>query len=489
MSVKSHPSEPGISEATYVARFTSAVLAIIVKFWSLLLYLLLPPSYLNVEQPEVAPPVEPKVEPQNQLFPLITHEDIKDEDALNAKACSTGLTTRLLPFKNEDGEIEWAFTEDVIPGNELDLFKIKDHDLSPVTSNSSNNELIISKKKDDGSHHQTPISSSSSPDSDDDDENKVHQCPHCDAVFKIRGYLTRHLKKHAAKKAYSCPFHKYSIYIDENNITHKCHPNGGFSRRDTYKTHLKSRHFRYPKGTKTKERATAPGNCSMCGEHFQNSEIWSEIHVEGGECKFLPPGFKGKSRFKNRMRKQLSKRLKEPHINEATVSAAAKAAAMADAAAAAAAAHGASEDFGGSVSSNSSSHDLSLDTPSVSATPLVMQYDYQPHNSPTHSVSSSIQHTPYNPIQQLHHQQQSHINQAMSSQSKLQSVTTFDQFSHAPAPMVYEGDDYDDEYCLDVDQLNYAALNALYMKSLSGDLNYGEFMPQPQPVASGQFNY
>ena len=26
----------------------------------------------------------------------------------------------------------------------------------------------------------------------------------------------------------------------------------------------------------------------MCGEHFNSAEIWCEIHVEGGECKFYP---------------------------------------------------------------------------------------------------------------------------------------------------------------------------------------------------------
>lgn len=308
------------------------------------------------------------------LFPVISNGNFTEKTAgLNAASapvqshpqlCSTGLTTRLLPFKNSKGEIEWAFTEDV-PGNELDVFKLntKDHtykvakdirpkkepssdedlsevesddyqhqdknnsrqgiELSPITSNSSNNESIDSpqlNKKLDTQNFTSPTSSElESADGDGDvdvdgedgeDGDKIHHCPHCEATFKIRGYLTRHLKKHADTKAYTCPFHKFSIYIDEHNNTHKCHPNGGFSRRDTYKTHLKSRHFKYPKGIKTKDRPRSSGNCSMCGEFFENAEIWCEIHVEGGECKYLPPGFKGKSRIKNRLRRERIQREK-----------------------------------------------------------------------------------------------------------------------------------------------------------------------------------
>ena len=45
----------------------------------------------------------------------------------------------------------------------------------------------------------------------------------------------------------------------------------------------------------------------MCGEHFNSAEIWCEIHVEGGECKFYPWDLKGKSRIKNRLKKQIQK--------------------------------------------------------------------------------------------------------------------------------------------------------------------------------------
>lgn len=277
------------------------------------------------------------------LFPSISNVSIESEEEEEESdpavqparpiPCSTGITTRLLPFKNAKGEIEWAFTEDLPPGLELEAFRIHhepsknakketDDILSPVTSSSSNNESIVYEKLNSVAQVNTPSSTASDDDktSGKEDEEagagestdgQVHQCPHCNTSFKMRGYLTRHIKKHASEKAYKCPFHKSSIYKDENDVVHKCHPTGGFSRRDTYKTHLKSRHFKYPDNTPIKARNSSAGNCSMCGEWFENGEVWCEIHIEGGECKYLPPGFKGKSRIKNRLKKELARMMKE----------------------------------------------------------------------------------------------------------------------------------------------------------------------------------
>ncbi|KAK9382787.1 uncharacterized protein V2V93DRAFT_164758 [Kockiozyma suomiensis] len=104
------------------------------------------------------------------------------------------------------------------------------------------------------------------------------QCPHCPSKFRIKGYLTRHLKKHAMNKAYTCPFY-------DPTSTTPCHSTGGFSRRDTYKTHLKSRHFVYPAGTRSDQRAGIRGWCAACGMLFACNENWVENHVEGGECR------------------------------------------------------------------------------------------------------------------------------------------------------------------------------------------------------------
>ncbi|KAG5365595.1 Transcription factor STP2 [Yarrowia sp. C11] len=124
------------------------------------------------------------------------------------------------------------------------------------------------------------VSNSGSAGEEGDDVPKF-VCPHCDSTFRIRGYLTRHLKKHSEKKAHTCPFYDCAAEMP-------CHPSGGFSRRDTYKTHLKARHFIYPPGTKSAQRSTTSGTCSGCGEMFESNETWIEEHIHKGVCKGLP---------------------------------------------------------------------------------------------------------------------------------------------------------------------------------------------------------
>ena len=112
-----------------------------------------------------------------------------------------------------------------------------------------------------------------------EDDLLKYKCPHCDAKFKVKGYLTRHVKKHNSLKAFKCPFYK-----DPGNETSgtKCHPTGGFSRRDTYKTHLKALHFIYPPGTKSSERSSVSGRCAGCFQYFENNMKWLETHIENG---------------------------------------------------------------------------------------------------------------------------------------------------------------------------------------------------------------
>lgn len=111
-------------------------------------------------------------------------------------------------------------------------------------------------------------------------QKSSYDCLYCDALFKVKGYLTRHLKKHNSLKAFVCPF-----YEEEGNLGTKCHPTGGFSRRDTYKTHLKALHFIYPPGTKLTERNEVGGRCAGCFEHFESNHQWLVRHIEVGECK------------------------------------------------------------------------------------------------------------------------------------------------------------------------------------------------------------
>ncbi|SMN22248.1 similar to Saccharomyces cerevisiae YHR006W STP2 Transcription factor, activated by proteolytic processing in response to signals from the SPS sensor system for external amino acids [Maudiozyma saulgeensis] len=111
-------------------------------------------------------------------------------------------------------------------------------------------------------------------------------CHYCDASFRMRGYLTRHIKKHAIEKAYKCPF-----FSKDAPPELRCHNSGGFSRRDTYKTHLKARHLLYPKGVKPQDRNKSSGHCAQCGEFYQNIENWVEQHIESGDCTGLPRNY------------------------------------------------------------------------------------------------------------------------------------------------------------------------------------------------------
>lgn len=127
-------------------------------------------------------------------------------------------------------------------------------------------------------------------------EPEEYICHYCDARFKIRGYLTRHIKKHALQKAYYCPYYNEKAPPDL-----RCHNNGGFSRRDTYKAHMKTRHIIYPSGVKSSERFKSQGHCSHCGEFSPNVEHWVEDHVESAQCTALPEEY-----VQNRMQSKKS---------------------------------------------------------------------------------------------------------------------------------------------------------------------------------------
>lgn len=114
-----------------------------------------------------------------------------------------------------------------------------------------------------------------------------YECPHCQARFKVKSYLTRHLKKHNLWKAFVCPFYQDPVCDGLGNSVNpgtKCHPTGGFSRRDTFKTHLKALHFIYPPGTKSSERNSISGRCAGCFQFFENNLKWLEDHIEPGNC-------------------------------------------------------------------------------------------------------------------------------------------------------------------------------------------------------------
>ncbi|GMM34941.1 hypothetical protein DASC09_022660 [Saccharomycopsis crataegensis] len=152
----------------------------------------------------------------------------------------------------------------------------------------------------------------------------LYECADCGAKFRVKGYLSRHAKRHSKLKAFSCPFFKDNAETEKQDadikeedeeekdkssgtdsdstdassgkdisnhghlhslpIGSKCHPSGGFSRRDTYKTHLKAIHFIYPAGTKSTARNDVAGRCGGCSDWFVNNNVWLEDHIEGGKC-------------------------------------------------------------------------------------------------------------------------------------------------------------------------------------------------------------
>lgn len=124
--------------------------------------------------------------------------------------------------------------------------------------------------------------------------NKLYVCPICDTTFKVKGYLTRHKKKHFASKPFQCPYFDSSVDYNEHNHPGetsekmskipRCHPTGGFSRRDTFKTHLKALHFVYPTGTKSGDRSDKKGRCAACFKEFKTNKEWLETHVMTNEC-------------------------------------------------------------------------------------------------------------------------------------------------------------------------------------------------------------
>lgn len=118
-------------------------------------------------------------------------------------------------------------------------------------------------------------------------ENKGRfKCNECDASFKVKSYLTRHSKKHTNSKAFVCPFFNSNNVNDSTGaeMANKCHSSGGFSRKDTYTTHMKALHFVYPPRTKSSQRNSLGGRCTGCYEYFDNNASWLKNHIEARLC-------------------------------------------------------------------------------------------------------------------------------------------------------------------------------------------------------------
>lgn len=117
------------------------------------------------------------------------------------------------------------------------------------------------------------------------DEELKYKCDQCESKFKVKSYLTRHRRKHNKANAFVCPFFETDDKPHEAKNGTRCHHTGGFSRRDTYKTHLKALHFIYPPGTKSSDRNSIGGRCAGCFDFFESNAKWLKFHIEGNQCK------------------------------------------------------------------------------------------------------------------------------------------------------------------------------------------------------------
>lgn len=199
------------------------------------------------------------------LFPMQSNVDRSLELRSSVCPCSIDLSTFQSPvsiIRTPDGNMEWIINTSL--SFESPALQMLDEPLSP-RSNSS----IAPCKEEEESAGGT----------------EKFVCHYCDAEFRIRGYLTRHIKKHAVEKAYHCPYFNNNLPPET-----RCHTTGGFSRRDTYKTHLRSRHFIYPEGIRIQDRNGSCGHCAHCGKWFENTSKWIEKHIESGTCSSLPEG-------------------------------------------------------------------------------------------------------------------------------------------------------------------------------------------------------
>ena len=155
---------------------------------------------------------------------------------------------------------------------------------------------------------------------DSQKSDKLYVCPICQTTFKVKGYLTRHRKKHFASKPFQCPYFDPTVDYEEADTdmnihqsgpdyeddevslndsndcgkskVPRCHPTGGFSRRDTFKTHLKALHFVYPTGTKSGDRSDKKGRCAACFKEFKTNKEWLETHVMTNQCEGMITKYK-----------------------------------------------------------------------------------------------------------------------------------------------------------------------------------------------------
>lgn len=119
------------------------------------------------------------------------------------------------------------------------------------------------------------------------DNSRPHTCDVCGRGFARPNDLFRHQKSHRGDAPFRCPLFARppeGAAAQGAALEPACHQNGGFSRCDTYKNHLKAMHFEYPAGTKKRERAGMGGRCKGCGQAFSSTDEWIAEHIEPERC-------------------------------------------------------------------------------------------------------------------------------------------------------------------------------------------------------------
>lgn len=252
----------------------------------------------------------------------------------SSKGIFSPQSIRGLPNDENISVSQYAQTPQMIPPS---ISSFNNHSSSLLKQGNTNSPSITANNN---SNKVSPVSSNGNgtdvlPENFYLPEGVNYVCHYCDASFQVRGYLSRHIKKHAIVKEFTCPYYRYVSEIKsymENNLNNSyykteenleddrkkyqsrnrvCHNhNGEFWRKDTLMIHLKKKHYSVDRNTlkllleqkkleqgpgikgKPKVDTTKlPGTCICCNERFANADDFCNNHVLAGSCSALPNGY------------------------------------------------------------------------------------------------------------------------------------------------------------------------------------------------------
>lgn len=154
---------------------------------------------------------------------------------------------------------------------------------SPEASNNNSNDDLScdgnNEPRQDANGNFTPASSAAI--SNHLFKPMIFKCPYWEANTTASASST----ENSTPSSPSSTTSPHNSHHHNHHSSGKCHATGIFSRGDTFKNHLKALHFKYPEGTKKKERASVSGYCKQCGEFCENGvEQWLNEHVLNNSC-------------------------------------------------------------------------------------------------------------------------------------------------------------------------------------------------------------